>query len=179
MLAAVLTKHPTNKFHPKTWKLPSIPKLGTPQPTTTTATVTMSETASALLVTTSIISFISGFGLGVYSIRGWLVSPDLAAERDANLNDPVESDESDIDEEQTLLDHAPNWANGPDADRRQGLRASAAAAPPPRPASGLQFDPSEECKLVLVVRTDLGMTKGRSTPLQARGISNPWAVTED
>lgn len=119
----------------------------------------MAETTSALVVTSSIISFISGFGLGVYSIRGWLVSPDLAAERDAILNDPVESDESDIDEEQTLLDHAPNWANGPDADRRQGLRASA-AAPSPRTASGLQFDPSEECKLVLVVRTDLGMTKG-------------------
>jgi PTH2 family peptidyl-tRNA hydrolase len=113
----------------------------------------MSETASALLVTTSIVSFISGFGLGVYAIRGWLVSPDLAAERDANLHDPVESDESDVDEEETLLDHAPNWANGAEADRRQGLRASAAP-------SGLRFNANEECKLVLVVRTDLGMTKG-------------------
>lgn len=122
----------------------------------------MSETASALLVTTSIVSFISGFGLGVYAIRGWLVSPDLAAERDANLHDPVESEESDVDEEETLLDHAPNWANGVEADRRQGLRASAAAAAARTgsPSSGLKFNANEECKLVLVVRTDLGMTKG-------------------
>jgi PTH2 family peptidyl-tRNA hydrolase len=126
----------------------------------------MSETASALLVTTSIVAFISGFGLGIYSIRGWLfLSPDLAAERAAVYNDPVESEESDIDEEETLLDHAPNWANGADADRRQGLRATAAATAASS-SSGVRYDGSEECKLVLVVRTDLGMTKGsfRSAP---------------
>ena len=123
----------------------------------------MAEVSSAVVVTTSIVAFITGFGLGVYSIRGWLLSPDLAAERRANFTDPVESEESDVDEQDTLLDHAPNWANGEDADRRQGLRASAAAAAAAADAgSGIAFDPNEECKLVLVVRTDLGMTKGES-----------------
>ncbi len=119
----------------------------------------MSEISSAVIVTTSIVAFISGFGLGVYSIRGWLVSPELAAERDANLNDPFESEESDIDEEETLLDHAPNWANGAEADRRQGLRANTSPSSQPEPPAA-KLNPNEECKLVLVVRTDLGMTKG-------------------
>jgi PTH2 family peptidyl-tRNA hydrolase len=48
------------------------------------------------------------------------------------------------------MDHAPNWANGREADRKQGLVAE-------KPK-----DTGEECKLVLVVRTDLGMTKGTS-----------------
>ncbi|KAK4042325.1 peptidyl-tRNA hydrolase PTH2-domain-containing protein [Parachaetomium inaequale] len=117
----------------------------------------MSETTPAIIVTTTLIAFISGFGLGVYTIRGWwLVSPDLAAERAANLHDPVESDESDVDEEATLLDHAPNWANGAEADRRQGLRANTGGG-----GAGIKFDAREECKMVLVVRTDLGMTKGK------------------
>ncbi|KAK4101409.1 PTH2-domain-containing protein [Parathielavia hyrcaniae] len=127
----------------------------------------MSETTSAVIVTTSIVAFISGFGLGVWSLRGSMIPPELAAERQANLHDPFESEESDVEEE-TLLDHAPNWANGEDADRRQGLRASAtaAAAPPSSsstngPGSQLRISPNEECKLVLVVRTDLGMTKGK------------------
>jgi PTH2 family peptidyl-tRNA hydrolase len=122
----------------------------------------MTDTYAAIIVTTSIISFISGFGLGVYAIRGWLISPELAAERQANLFDPLESEESDVDEEETLLDHAPNWANGEEADRRQGLRTSTEKIG--GLASQPKFNPNEECKLVLVVRTDLGMTKG-TTPL--------------
>ncbi|KXX80667.1 Peptidyl-tRNA hydrolase 2, mitochondrial [Madurella mycetomatis] len=127
----------------------------------------MAEITSTVVVTTSIIAFISGFGLGVYSIRGWLLSPELAAERHANLHDPVESEESDVDEEETLLDHAPNWANGEEADRRQGLRASAATSSSTTRSTtttksqSAAFNPNEECKLVLVVRTDLGMTKGK------------------
>ncbi|KAK4133287.1 peptidyl-tRNA hydrolase II [Trichocladium antarcticum] len=117
----------------------------------------MSDISTAVVVTTSLIAFITGFGLGIYTIRGSLVSAELAAERHANLNDPIESEESDVDEDETLLDHAPNWANGEEADRRQGLRASNTAPPKPAP----KFNPNEECKLVLVVRTDLGMTKGK------------------
>ncbi|KAL2259487.1 hypothetical protein VTK26DRAFT_6828 [Humicola hyalothermophila] len=121
-----------------------------------------SEVSSAVVVTTSIVAFISGFGLGVYAIRGWLISPELAAERHANLHDPVESEESDVDEEESLLDHAPNWANGVEADRRQGLRASAQQQQSSSSSGpALRFNPNEECKLVLVVRTDLGMTKGK------------------
>jgi hypothetical protein len=118
-------------------------------------------------VSTSLVAFISGFLLGIYSIRGYLIAPALSEERLRNFKDPVESEESDVDENDTILDHAPNWSNTEDADRRQGLRASAVAegshggkkeserAKPALPES------NEECKLVLVVRTDLGMTKGK------------------
>ncbi|KAK0740839.1 peptidyl-tRNA hydrolase PTH2-domain-containing protein [Schizothecium vesticola] len=116
-----------------------------------------------VVLTTSIVALVSGFLLGVYSIRGYLVSPDLKKERERYWKDPIESDESDIDEDDTILDHAPNWANGEDADRRQGLRAAAAkttTAAASKPAVQ-QKKIKEECKLVLVVRTDLGMTKGK------------------
>lgn len=139
----------------------------------------MAETETFQLVLfTSSVALVTGFGLGVYAIRGYLISPELAAQRQGNLHDPVESDESDVDEDDTVLDHAPNWANGADADRRDGLsqaskdqkrkqqqqqleaakkkeqEAEEAAAP-------IADNGKEECKLVLVVRTDLGMTKGK------------------
>ncbi|KAK0741723.1 peptidyl-tRNA hydrolase PTH2-domain-containing protein [Apiosordaria backusii] len=108
--------------------------------------------SSSTVLTTSIITFISGFLLGVYSIKGYLIPPSLRAEREAQWKDPVESEESDVDEEDTILDHAPNWSNGLEADKKQGLRASAHKE---------IKEIKEECKLVLVVRTDLGMTKGK------------------
>ncbi|KAF3071050.1 Peptidyl-tRNA hydrolase 2, mitochondrial [Daldinia childiae] len=129
-----------------------------------------------ILISTSIVVFLSGFLLGMYSVRGYLfISPSLASQRQSNLNDPLESEESDIDEGDTILDHAPNWANGEDADRRDGLKASKpqkakktpkdkakdkadSAQPQQTVAEG---SANEECKLVLVVRTDLGMTKGK------------------
>ncbi|TLS24565.1 hypothetical protein PpBr36_08039 [Pyricularia pennisetigena] len=128
--------------------------------------------SSTVILTTSLVALVSGFLLGVYSIRGYLVSPDLAEERRRNYRDPVESEESDIDEDDTILDHAPNWSNGAEADRRDGLRATAAAAAgrdkkksagQDRDAAEVNAgaDEKEECKLVLVVRTDLGMTKGK------------------
>ncbi|KAI0116276.1 PTH2-domain-containing protein [Nemania sp. FL0031] len=151
-----------------------------------------SSTASTVLITTSLVAFFSGFALGIYSIRGYLVPPSLKSARRQRLNDPVESDESDVDEDDTILDHAPNWANGPEADRRQGLRVGedeadekkskkkqkgkstedsttearsakqeAEAANPRQAATNPGSNPNEECKLVLVVRTDLGMTKGK------------------
>lgn len=103
----------------------------------------------SLVVGTAIVSFLSGYLFGIYAIRGYFISPSLAEERHRNLNDPVESEESDIDDD-AVMDHAPNWANGREADRKQGLVAE-------KPK-----DTGEECKLVLVVRTDLGMTKGTS-----------------
>lgn len=139
----------------------------------------MADSATAnqtgIIISTSAVTFITGFLLGIYSIRGYLISPDLRAERAANLQDPIESDESDIDEDDTILDHAPNWSNGLDADRKQGLRVEEAepvkgsksknkkkgkkdGESPAGTAS--EGSPNEECKLVLVVRTDLGMTKG-------------------
>ncbi|KAI5918955.1 peptidyl-tRNA hydrolase PTH2-domain-containing protein [Camillea tinctor] len=133
---------------------------------------------ATLVLTTSIAAFLSGFALGVYSIRGYFIPQSWTTERERMLRDPVESDESDVDEDDTVLDHAPNWANGEDADRRQGLRVrknqdggnksnsskskkkEAEAASPPQEALA-DTNSGEECKLVLVVRTDLGMTKGK------------------
>ncbi|KAI1655824.1 PTH2-domain-containing protein [Daldinia decipiens] len=134
------------------------------------------QSNTTILISTSIVVFLSGFLLGIYSVRGYLfISPSLASQRQSNLNDPLESEESDIDEGDTILDHAPNWANGEDADRRDGLKASK-----PKKAKNIPKDKAEskadsaqpqqtvaegsaneECKLVLVVRTDLGMTKGK------------------
>ena len=114
-----------------------------------------SETV-AIILCTSFATLIGGFVLGVWSTQGYLISPSLKEERRKFYKDPVESDESDVDEDDTLLDHAPNWANGADADRRQGLSAGAV---PKRP---IDLASNEECKLVLVVRTDLGMTKGKN-----------------
>lgn len=155
-----------------------------------------------VLLVTSIVTFVSGFLMGVYSIRGYLfASPELAEERRRNLYDPVESDESDVSEDDTVLDHAPNWANGLEADRRDGLRLRVqnndadaggkkkktkkgdkknAAADEASNSSMTPVDvdvgggggahDNEECKLVLVVRTDLGMTKGTFSPSTPHGL---------
>ncbi|OIW25853.1 PTH2-domain-containing protein [Coniochaeta ligniaria NRRL 30616] len=130
----------------------------------------MSDRSQVILISTTLTSFFTGFLLGIYSIRGYLISPELASERAGNYKDPVESEESDVDEDDTILDHAPNWSNGEDADRRQGLRApkevKQKVVQKPKEAkkavaSEEDGNPGEECKLVLVVRTDLGMTKGK------------------
>lgn len=113
---------------------------------------------TTVAITTALTTFVTGYVFGLYTSRGYLISPALQAERRGNYQDPVESEESDVDEDDSLLDHAPNWTNGEDADVKQGLRFSAdkkAAAAAPK----LKLT-NEECKLVLVVRTDLGMTKG-------------------
>ncbi|KAK3997167.1 peptidyl-tRNA hydrolase PTH2-domain-containing protein [Cladorrhinum sp. PSN332] len=133
--------------------------------------------SSSVVVTTSAVALVSGFLLGVYAIRGYLISPALTAERESNWKDPVESEESDIDEDDTILDHAPNWSNGEEADRRQGLRATPSSSTTTKTKTKTKtisssfsssssenktkINPNEECKLVLVVRTDLGMTKGK------------------
>ncbi|KAL2680576.1 hypothetical protein Neosp_008178 [[Neocosmospora] mangrovei] len=110
---------------------------------------------TGLILSTAFTALLTGYAFGVWTIRGYLISPDLVEERRRNLHDPEESEESDVDEDDSLLDHAPNWANGPDADRRQGLKAEEKKEEP------VVKDNGEECKLVLVVRTDLGMTKGK------------------
>ncbi|TQW00007.1 hypothetical protein V2A60_005420 [Cordyceps javanica] len=115
--------------------------------------MTMDNTTVA--ITTALTTFVTGYIFGLYASRGYLFSPALQAERRGNLQDPVESEESDVDEDDSLLDHAPNWSNGKAADVKQGLRFGARDAAPKLKLT------NEECKLVLVVRTDLGMTKGK------------------
>lgn len=109
---------------------------------------------TGVIISTTVVALLTGYAFGIYTIRGYLISPSLVEERRRALHDPVESDESDVDEDDTVLDHAPNWANGADADRKQGLKAEDEKKEP------VVKDNGEECKLVLVVRTDLGMTKG-------------------
>lgn len=114
---------------------------------------------TTVAITTALTTFITGYIFGLYTTRGYLISPALTAERRGNLHDPVESEESDVDEDDSLLDHAPNWGNGEAADIKQGLRAKANAPAPVAVPPKIKLS-NEECKLVLVVRTDLGMTKG-------------------
>ncbi|GKT86994.1 peptidyl-tRNA hydrolase 2 [Colletotrichum tofieldiae] len=137
--------------------------------------------SETVVISTSVVALVTGFMLGVYSIRGYLISPELRAEARANTDDPVESDESDIDEDDGVLDHAPNWANGVAADRRDGLRQRNAASSEkpasskkPNPDSTPLVDSNEECKLVLVVRTDLGMTKAKDPSSPAANILKRW-----
>ncbi|OAA69621.1 peptidyl-tRNA hydrolase 2 [Cordyceps fumosorosea ARSEF 2679] len=111
---------------------------------------------TTVAITTALTTFVTGYIFGLYASRGYLFSPALQAERRANRDDPVESAESDVDEDDSLLDHAPNWSNGEAADVKQGLRFGASGTAAPK----LKLT-NEECKLVLVVRTDLGMTKGK------------------
>ncbi|KAL7930136.1 peptidyl-tRNA hydrolase PTH2 domain-containing protein [Trichoderma chlorosporum] len=113
---------------------------------------------TGVILSTALASLVTGYMFGIFTARGYLISPALAEERRRYHNDPVESEESDVDEDDTVLDHAPNWANGLDADRRQGLKFRDTGVAEKK---SLMMESSEECKLVLVVRTDLGMTKGK------------------
>jgi len=128
-------------------------------------------TPVALIVGTAIVAGISGYMIGIASSLGFLPIPFMPkaakpakARGTANYDDEEESSEEEIDEGE-ILDHLPNWANGLEADKRDGLRASALAEAKKSQAPAAATKPSwadstEECKLVLVVRTDLGMTKG-------------------
>ena len=124
-----------------------------------------------MLIGTAILSLATGYMLGMASSLGFLRSPFAGAAAAAasksradtsHYDDEEESSEEEIDDG-VVIDHAPNWANGAEADRREGLRASARAT---AGEGGVRadWDLSEECKLVLVVRTDLGMTKGMLDP---------------
>ncbi|KAG8160228.1 hypothetical protein KVR01_009764 [Diaporthe batatas] len=127
----------------------------------------MPEDTTLVVISTSVVALVTGFLLGIYSIQGYIITPEFAKQSRANYDDPVDSDETDIDEDETNMDHAPNWANGEEADRKQGLRytgndknKAASNKPKAGPVPSVE-DTGEECKLILVVRTDLGMTKGK------------------
>jgi hypothetical protein len=124
-------------------------------------------TPLAMIIGTAIIAGVSGYMIGIASSLGLIPNPFVAKEPRtrgiSNYDDEEESEEEDIDE--SILDHAPNWANGVEADKRDGLRATAAGRAEFKKEEVVKTgweDSNEECKLVLVVRTDLGMTKGLS-----------------
>ncbi|KAF4121964.1 LOW QUALITY PROTEIN: peptidyl-tRNA hydrolase, PTH2 family [Geosmithia morbida] len=50
---------------------------------------------SGMIVTTSLATFVGGFIFGIWTTRGYLISPSLREERRRNLHDPIESEESD------------------------------------------------------------------------------------
>lgn len=124
-------------------------------------------TPIAMLISTALLAGLSGYLIGIASSLGLLPIPFMPkapiVRGIANYDDEEESAEEDIDDEH-ILDHAPNWANGLEADKRDGLRArGAASAEEGKKQQQQAWEEStsaEECKLVLVVRTDLGMTKG-------------------
>jgi hypothetical protein len=122
-------------------------------------------TPLAMLIGTAIIAGLSGYMIGIASSLGFLPVPFATKTPPvrgiSNYDDEEESEEEDVEE--SILDHAPNWANGLEADKRDGLRAPAPTAAQKQEASW--EDSAEEYKLVLVVRMDLGMTKGKSSCL--------------
>jgi PTH2 family peptidyl-tRNA hydrolase len=120
-----------------------------------------------MIIGTAMIAGVSGYMIGIASSLGLIPNPFVAKEPRQrgvdNYDDEEESEDEDIDE--SILDHAPNWANGVEADKRDGLRATAAgkAAAKKEPVkTSWEDNKYEEYKLILVVRTDLGMTKGPS-----------------
>jgi PTH2 family peptidyl-tRNA hydrolase len=125
-------------------------------------------TPLAMIIGTAIIAGVSGYMIGIASSLGLIPNPFVAKEARtrgiSNYDDEEESAEEDIDE--SILDHAPNWSNGLEADKRDGLRATAAGRTEAKKEQEVAKtgweDSNEECKLVLIVRTDLGMTKGMS-----------------
>ena len=105
-------------------------------------------TPFAMLIGTAIISLITGYMIGIGSSLGFLPIPFTQSAtssgprtKTSNYDNEEESSEEEV--EDVLLDHAPNWANGEAADRRDGLRIS------------------DKLKAKM---TDLGMTKGKSLP---------------
>jgi PTH2 family peptidyl-tRNA hydrolase len=132
----------------------------------------------SIIIGTAIIAGVSGYLIGMASSLGLIPNPFVAKPPRRrgidNYDDEEESAEEEIDEgEEGVLDHAPNWANGYEADKRDGLRARTASAKEAEKKSKMTSSSSkgpewqnsqEECKLVLVVRTDLGMTKGNTYP---------------
>lgn len=120
-------------------------------------------TPVAMLIGTAIIAGLSGYMLGIFSSLGFLPIPFSASKSTpkprgiAHYDDEEESSEEEVDvKEAGVLDHAPNWGNALKEDKRDGLRVEQ------KEEKKAWEDSQEECKLVLVVRTDLGMTKGIS-----------------
>lgn len=147
---------------------PNPPKMADRPPPSTTA----------IIVGTAILSLLTGYMIGTATSLNLLPSlfstpPAKTRSRSdtTGYDDEEESSEEEI-EAGEVLDHAPNWTNGPEADKRDGLTVAAPVAAKKREV----VDDNEECKLVLVVRTDLGMTKGmfQFSPLRASAARRPY-----
>merc|ERR1712098_1019600 len=80
-------------------------------------------TPVAMIIGTALIAGISGYLFGIGSGLGLFPNPFVTKEARkrgiSNYDDEEESEEEDIDA--SVLDHAPNWSNGFEADKRDGL----------------------------------------------------------
>ncbi|KAM4057011.1 hypothetical protein HRG_003863 [Hirsutella rhossiliensis] len=76
---------------------------------------------AVVLLITALAAFVLGFVVGVFNVRGHVISPKRHNKRRQKLSDAFDSDETDV-EDDLILDHAPNWANSEETDRQQGLR---------------------------------------------------------
>lgn len=133
-------------------------------------------TPLALIISTAIICGLTGYMLGLGSSIGFLPNPFGAKSGKKGsrwVDSEVESSEEDIDDD--LLDHAPRWdgespgqgslATKAQVKPKKSKKATHKPAQEEKPVVDKAKDSenaNEECKLVLVVRTDLGMTKGMS-----------------
>ncbi|RKF63623.1 putative peptidyl-tRNA hydrolase 2 [Golovinomyces cichoracearum] len=107
---------------------------------------------TAMLVGTAIVAGISGYVIGVVCCRREVSSTSTSAMisdqgRTANYDDEKESEEEDVD--LISLDHAPNWENSIEEDKKDGLRITTKKTKQQqsKPTPNLEEKSSEECKI--------------------------------
>lgn len=130
----------------------------------------------AVILATTLLAGVSVYMFGIFSSLGFVPIPFLPNNGPnykpyVHSDTEEESEAEDIDAD--ILDHAPNWGNGLVQDEKDGLRFRGAGGKEKgkenlkdvvvkgsQKKKEVEAAGGEECKLVLVVRTDLGMTKG-------------------
>lgn len=117
-----------------------------------------------MLLGTVIIAGISGYMIGAASSSSRrlvsnspFASSSVTQSRISSNEKEIDTGDENVDDE--LLDHAPNWGNDVKGKAKNELRVPMKNKFEPMPVWDTQQQ--EECKMVLVVRTDLGMTKGK------------------
>ncbi|RKF79561.1 putative mitochondrially-localized peptidyl-trna hydrolase [Golovinomyces cichoracearum] len=107
---------------------------------------------TAMLVGTAIVAGISGYFIGVVCCRREVSSTSTSAMisdqvRTANYEDEKESEEEDVD--LISLDHAPNWENSIEEDKKDGLRSTTKKTKQQQsePTPNWEEKSSEECKI--------------------------------
>ncbi|POS87044.1 hypothetical protein EPUL_001931, partial [Erysiphe pulchra] len=117
-----------------------------------------------MLLGTVLVAGISGYMIGAASSssRKLVSNPPFASSsivqsRIASYSKETDTEDENVDDEP--LDHAPNWGNDIKGNTKSELKVPTKNKFEPMPVWDTQHQ--EECKMVLVVRTDLGMTKGK------------------
>lgn len=125
---------------------------------------TIFPTPMFMLLGTVLVAGISGYMIGAASSSSRRLVPNppfasssIAHSRISSYDKENETDDENLDDEP--LDHAPNWGHDVKANTKGELRVPMKNKFEPMPVWDTQQQ--EECKMVLVVRTDLGMSKGK------------------